>query len=109
MIPQGANPVLGVRLFKEEQRKLRYLEPTEEQQLLQQLNEPLRTLVVVGIHCGIRIQSEGLPLKWEHVDLRRNLLTVEAAYAKNGEHRMIPLNSTVRLALDHLRQLSQSE
>ncbi len=106
---RGSNPVVGVRLFKEEQRKLRYLEPSEEQELLQQLKEPLRTLVVVGIHCGIRIQSEGLPLKWEHIDLGRNLLTVEAAYAKNGEHRMIPLNSTARLALDNLRQLGKNE
>ncbi len=106
---QGSNPVLGVRLFKEEQRKLRYLESSEEQELLQQLKEPLRTLVVVGIHCGIRIQSEGLPLKWEHIDLGRNLLTVEAAYAKNGQHRMIPLNSTARLALDNLRQLGKNE
>ncbi len=106
---RGSNPVVGVRLFKEEQRKLRYLEPSEEQELLQQLKEPLRTLAVVGIHCGIRIQSEGLPLKWEHIDLGRNLLTVEAAYAKNGEHRMIPLNSTARLALDNLRQLGKNE
>jgi len=79
---QGSNPVTGVKLFKEEKRKVRYLEPEEERGFVQELKEPLQTLVIVGIHCGIRIQSEGLTLRWEDIDLERHLLSVEAAFAK---------------------------
>lgn len=36
------------------------------------------------------------------MDLRRGQLTVQAAYAKNGKTRTVPLNSVVRAALDRL-------
>jgi integrase len=53
----------------------------------------------VGIHTGLRIKSEALALQTDEVDLVRGLLTVPAAYAKNGRSRTVPLNSTVRAAL----------
>jgi integrase len=101
---EGDNPASGIKLPKEPWQKVRYLEPEEESRLIQQLKEPLRTLVIVGIHCGIRVQSEGLSLKWNHIDLKRDLLCVEAAFAKNGEQRVIPLNATVREALKNLKE-----
>ncbi len=101
---EGGNPTAGIKLPKEPWQKVRYLEPEEESRLLQQLKEPLRTLVIVGIHCGIRVKSEGLPLKWTHIDLKRGLLSVEAAFAKNGEQRVIPLNTTVSQALVNLKE-----
>ena len=106
---QGSNPVTGVKLFKEEKRKFRYLEPDEERRFVQELKEPLRTLVILGIHCGSRIQSEGLTLRWENIDLKRKLLSVEGAFAKNGERRVIPLNTTAHQALVNLKQTATSE
>ena len=53
----------------------------------------MRTLILVGLHTGIRIQAEALQLRWEGVDLRRGIPTVQAAYAKNGKTRSVPLNS----------------
>ena len=105
----GSNPVVGVKFFKEEKRKFRYLEPEEEHRLVQELKEPIRTLVLVGIHCGLRVQSEGLTLEWDYIDLRRNQLSVEASYAKNGERRDIPLNSTVSQALANLEKSRMSD
>jgi len=105
----GANPVTGVKLFREEKRKFRYLEPEEEYRFVHELKEPLRTLIIVGIHCGVRIQSEGLTLQWENIDLEQRLLSVEAAFAKNGEHRVIPLNTTAHQALVNLQQTTASE
>jgi integrase len=43
------------------------------------------------------------------VDLQRGFLTVEAAYAKNGETETVPLNGLVLEALKRLRQQSRSE
>jgi integrase len=72
-------------------------------------SEPLRTIVLLGIHLGLRIQAEALTLRWESVDLERRLVTVEAAYAKNGETRTVPLNQVAWEALSRLKVSSTSE
>jgi integrase len=105
---EGTNPTMGIKLPREPKQKDRYLEPDEEQRLIQELQEPLRTLVIIGIHTGLRIHSEGLSLQWEHIDFKRNLLSVEAAFAKNGERRVIPLNSVARKALHALKATATS-
>ena len=101
---EGENPVCGVEFFEEPEQRLRYLEPEEEANLLQAAQEPLRSLIVLGIHTGLRIRAEALTLRWDDVDLKRGLLTVQAAYAKSGQTRTIPLNSR---ALDILENLSR--
>ena len=106
---EGENPTHGIRLPKEPWTKIRFLDHDEEGRLLQELHEPLRTLVVLGIHAGIRIQSEGVGLTWEHVDLIRNLVTVPADLAKNGHERVIPLNRMIRTALTDLRKDAKHE
>ncbi len=106
---EGENPTHGIRLPKEPWTKIRFLDHDEEGRLLQELHEPLRTLVVLGIHTGIRIQSEGVGLTWEHVDLIRNLVTVPADLAKNGHERVIPLNQMIRTALAELRKAATHE
>ena len=96
---EGENPVEGVEFLKEPRTRLRYLEHDEEARLLEAASEPVRTIILVGIHAGLRIQAEALQLRWADVDLRRGLLTVQAAYAKNGCTRTVPLNSTLRETL----------
>ncbi len=61
--------------------------------------EPLRTMILVGIHTGLRIKSEALTLQKQDVDLARGLVTVQAAYAKSGKTRTVPLNHVVKAAL----------
>ena len=46
-------------------------------------NQPLKTVVMVGIHAGCRLKSEALTLTWENVDLLRKTITVEGRFAKN--------------------------
>lgn len=98
----GKNPVKEVKFRPEEKLRLRWLEPEEEMVLMEHLSLPMRPLVTVAINTGLRIQAEALTLTWASVDLKRATLTVEAAYAKNGKTRVIPLNS---VALDALRAL----
>jgi integrase len=105
----GTNPVKEVKLLKEPKGKLRYLDHEEETKLLGHAREPLRTIILVGIYAGLRIQAEALTLKWEDVDFRRGLLTVRAAYAKSGEGRAVNLNSILKAALKQLKQKARGE
>lgn len=100
---EGENPVRQVKPVKEPAGRLRYLELEEEARLLTAAKEPLRTIVLTGIHAGLRVRSEALALRWADVDLRRDLLTVPAAYAKSGQTRTVPINSTLRQALEGLK------
>ena len=65
--------------MKEPPGRLRYLEPDEEGRLLAEAAEPLRSIIVIGLHAGLRVRSEALTLTWPDVDLTRGLLTVQAA------------------------------
>ena len=105
----GANPVKEVKLLKEPKGKLRYLDQEEEAKLLAHAREPLRTIILVGIYAGLRIQAEALTLKWDDVDFRRGLLTVRAAYAKSGEGRAVNINSFLKAALKELKERSRAE
>jgi integrase len=106
---EGENPALGVKMLEEPKRRLRYLEPEEEHRLLDAAPEPLRTLILTGIHCGLRLQSEALTLRWSDVDLTRRTLTVQAGYAKSGQTRTVPLNSAMHAALSRLKVQAKSE
>ena len=106
---EGKNPVKRVKMLKEPRQRLRFLEPEEEVRLLAACAEPLRSLLLLGIHTGLRIHAEALQLRWEDIDLRRGFLTVQAAYAKNGKTRSVPLNSIVRAALEQLQRTATGE
>lgn len=106
---EGSNPVEGIEFLKEPQMRLRYLEPEEESALLAAAGEPLRSVILVGIHAGLRIQAEAIALRWQDVDLKRGFLTVQAAYAKNGTCRSVPLNSVLREALANLKKTATGE
>jgi integrase len=96
---EGANPGAAVKLTRERRTRLRYLEPEEEAALLAAATEPVRTVILLGIHAGLRVRAEALTLHRRDVDLARGLLTVQAAYAKSGQTRTVPLNRVLRAAL----------
>ncbi len=98
----GANPVESVKLTKEPKQRLRFLDREEEDRLLAKCTEPLKTMVLIGVHCGLRLASEGLTLRWADLDFRLKTLSVQASYAKTGVSRAIPMNSLVLAALTRL-------
>jgi len=55
----GANPMVTVKMFKESAGRLRYLEPDEERRLLAAADEPLRTMILVGIYTGVPAALRG--------------------------------------------------
>ena len=104
---EGDNPVASVNMVKEPRQRLRFLEREEEARLLAECPEPLRTLVLVGTNCGLRLKSEALTLRWADVDMGRRTLTVAAAYAKSGMSRTVSLNSVILDALNRLPKRSE--
>ena len=101
----GSNPVATVKFTKEPRQRLRFLESEEEAHLLDKARDPLRSILILCIHSGLRLRSEALILRWSDVDLFRRSVTVSAAYAKSGQTRTVPLNSIVRAALERLPRI----
>jgi integrase len=95
------NPVSQVKFFREENGRTRFLTNEEEEQLLSQCGPHLTPIVITALHTGFR-KSEILSLAWGNVNFRQRTITVEAAYAKNGEARSVPM--TERLT-ETLREL----
>jgi integrase len=98
----SANPVSQVHFFREDNGRTRVLTDEEEARLLASCTPALQPLVITALHTGCR-KSELLTLRWEHVDFRHHLITVEAAYAKNGETRSIPMTGTLTNTLQALK------
>lgn len=90
---EGQSPVRSVKKLDEPLSRVRYLSEQEEAALVNECDEPLRTIVLLGIYAGLRISAEALTLKKDNVNLSRRLLTIEAAYSKNGETQTIPIHS----------------
>jgi integrase len=106
---EGKNPAVGIRPVEEPAGRLRFLDYAEEGSLLKVAPPIVQDMIVIGTNCGIRIASEALTLTWDHVDFLRNQLTVNAAFAKAGESRSVPLNSRAREVLVRLKERSRSE
>ena len=67
------NPVRKVRLFREKNTRVRYLEKEEVHLLLDNCALHLRPIVSLAVHTGMR-KSEILNLKWNDIDFQRNLI-----------------------------------
>lgn len=65
----------------------------------------LTPLILTAMNSGMR-RGELFALRWRAVDLQRKTLVVEAASAKSGESRFIPLNTELAAVLE--RWLAQA-
>jgi len=106
---EGPNPVKGIQMVKETRGRLRWLDYDEEDRLLAAASEPTRTIILVGIYSGLRVRSEALTLQKADVDLQRKTLTVQAAHAKNGETKTVPLSSELMEPLKQQMRRSQGK
>ena len=93
------NPVKKVRFAREDNGRMRMLNADEEACLLAHCSLQLAPLVVTALHTGFRV-SELLSLTWEDVSFCHQVITVRAAYAKNGESRSVRCSpvSTLKIA-----------
>jgi len=96
------NPVKKVRFARENNGRIRMLSLDEEVRLLTHCGPQLRPIVLTALHTGFR-KSELLSLTWGDIDSRRRVITVRAAYAKNGEARSVPMNDVLTATLKVIR------
>ncbi len=86
------NPCKGVKMFKENNQRLRFLEKEEINKLLLNCCEHLKPIVKVALNTGMR-KGEILGLKWRDVDVVHK--TIHLLDTKNGEKRDVPMNDIV--------------
>lgn len=92
------NPGKKVKLLRERNTRLRYLEEREIRRLHDACAEHLKPIVTVALNTGMR-KEEILSLKWKDLDYR--IRTISILDTKNGESREIPMNDIVyRVLLD---------
>ena len=85
-----------IRLEREPQHKIVWLEPDEEQRLLNAARasrtKHLHDLIVVALETGLR-RTELLDLEWDRVDLSRGVIRLEKT--KSGRRREVPMRQRV--------------
>ena len=104
----SANPARLVRHRLENNARVRWLTPEEEQRLREYLEaeNPLHLPEFdLALNTGLRL-SEMYWRTWEDVNLERRILTVPRS--KHGEKRHVPLNSIALAALERLRPDSKA-
>ena len=99
------NPFKGVKLFKANNQRLRFLEKEEIPKLLSCCCKHLRPIVILALNTGMR-KGEILSLKWDNVDFRRGIATLPDT--KNGEKREVPLNAIAMRTLNAVPRRSGS-
>ncbi len=97
-----ANPVRKVKLFRENNKRIRYLEEDEAEKLLTACAPFLKPVVAVALNTGMR-KGEIFNLKWQDIDFQQGTIHIERT--KSGERREIPMNSTVSGLLKGLSRL----
>ena len=98
------NPAKLVKLLKENNKRVRYLEKEEISRLFENCSKHLKPIVVLALNTGMR-KGELLNLKWQDVDYKRGIIYL--LDTKNREKREIPLNEMGKTAL--IRTLKHPE
>jgi integrase len=91
-----ANPMKAVRLFRENNARVRWLTTEEETVLFGVIPEPDWSFRTVALYTGLR-KGDVLSLSRDQVDYRNGILTIERT--KHGEGRRVLLNATVKAIL----------
>ena len=92
--------------FKENNERVRYLEPHEFARLVECLPEPYGAMATFAVATGLR-RSNVAGLRWEFVNMERKSATFSELLMKNGKPLTVPLNETAMGAVR--RQLGKGE
>lgn len=106
----SANPVKKVKLFHEDNERVRFLEPDAEypKLLAEAQNGPwyLEPIIVLDVNTGLRRRNI-LGLRWDQVDFKRRIIRIESR-TKSGRPHNLPLNDTAFQKLKEVHQKTGS-
>ncbi len=100
------NPVKEVKLFKENNQRLRFLTEDEIYRLIESCSKQFKPVVITAINTGMRL-NEILGLKWKDIDFERNLIILDES--KSGSPRQIPISDVLKETLINLNPKSTEE
>jgi len=98
------NPFVRVPLEKMPSGRVKYLQDDEFERLCAVCNEPLRSIVILAGHTGLR-QDNLLSLTWKQIDFRNETINVE--HTKNGQPICIPMTQTAKNLLLELSKVKR--
>lgn len=105
-----SNPVKKVRLFHEDNERVRFLDPdTEYPNLLTEACKGpwyLEPIIVLDVNTGLR-RHNILYLRWDQVDFSRRIIRIESR-TKSGRPHNLPLNDTAFKKLNEVYQRTGS-
>ncbi len=111
-----SNPVRRVKLFHDDNSRLRYLTREEYDRLLEAVramkaraNKPspyLEEKIVLAAHTGLR-RGSLFDLRWEQIDLANSVMRIPRT--KSGRPLSVPLNATAKGALEKLSKGREPE
>lgn len=115
------NPATGIYFKNDGRKKYPSVMTIDEAEKLlayvKEKNEYWFQVYLIAIHTGLR-SGELYALRWQDVSLETNQVIVRKAYEfktgnlkspKNGEERMVPINSTIKVLLGEMKLKSTGE
>ena len=106
----NANPVKKVKLFHEDNERVRFLDPESEYpKLLEEARTGpwyLEPIIVLDVNTGLRRRNT-LDLRWDQVDFKRRIIRIESR-TKSGRPHNLPLNDTAFQKLEEVHQKTGS-
>jgi integrase len=100
------NPAKKIRLAKEDNSRVRYLDKDEINTLLSNSSDKLKTIIVFAISTGMR-KGEMQRLRWEDINFKNDVITL--LKTKNGEVRRVPMSTNVKDMLLSMKEHSTSD
>ncbi len=82
-----------IKLYREANRRVRYLTAEQANLLIEELPEHLADMVTFSLATGLR-QSNVTRLEWSQVDMQRNVAWIHGDQAKAGKPIHVTLNAT---------------
>jgi integrase len=89
-------------MLKSDSRKPYPINYAEQERLIQELPEHLQAMVLFALHTGLR-ETELTRLKWDEENQDLSVFILPGHRTKNGEDRIVPLNSTAKAIIDAQR------
>jgi len=100
------NPARGIKMFRETEGRLNYIEPDQIEALLEECPRYLKPIVITALHTGLR-ESEVLGLKWSNANFKARLIMVPRT--KNNQPRFVPMNQILDRELRNLYARKRGE